>query len=67
MAAICYDDVLKKWQLDIYGKNRQLVGQSIVSNSSKTSLAWHPKNHQVLAFAGEVEKRDDSTYTNGNG
>ena len=71
LASICYDEMLKKWQLDIYGKNRQLVSSSMISNSNKTSIAWHPKNANLLAYAGEVEKREDAPYggnqTNGNG
>ena len=68
LASICYDELQKKWQLEIFGKNRQTIGSPLISNSTKTSIAWHPKNSLVLAYAGETEKRDESSYqTNGNG
>ena len=71
LAAICYDELQKKWQLEVYGCNRQIIGIPLISNSSKNSIAWHPKNVNLLAYSGEVEKRDEGAYgpvqTNGNG
>ena len=59
LSAICYDEILLKWSLDIYAKNHQLIGGPILLNSSKTSIAWHPKNPNLLALAGEVDKKED--------
>lgn len=44
LAAIFYDEILKKWQVEVYGKNRQICGFPLISLQSKTSIAWHPKN-----------------------
>jgi len=48
--------------LEVYGSNRQIIGIPLISNSSKNSIAWHPKNANLLAYSGEVEKRDEGTY-----
>ena len=57
LGAICYDEILKKWQLEIYENyTRQLVTVPVSSTGSKTAVVWHPVQSNVIAWSGEVEK-----------
>jgi hypothetical protein len=55
LSAIFFDEILKKYQIDIYNTNSRQTISSFASPTLRSSIAWHPKIPSILACAGEIK------------
>ena len=56
LSAIFFDEILKKYQVEVFStKTRQIVGSSFSCPTLRSSIAWHPKVPTLLACAGETK------------